>query len=54
MIVEIPKNSQNKYEYDKELGIFRLDRFLDSPMHHPEITGSFRGRSLKTWIRWMC
>ena len=28
MIVEIPKNSTNKYEYDKELGLFRLDRTL--------------------------
>jgi hypothetical protein len=26
MIVEIPKNSTNKYEYDGKLGIFRLDR----------------------------
>ena len=24
MIVEIPKNSGNKYEYDSELGVFRL------------------------------
>ena len=35
MIVEIPKNSANKYEYDKESGIFRLDRALYSPMHYP-------------------
>jgi inorganic pyrophosphatase len=35
MIVEIPKNSANKYEYDKELGVFRLDRALYSPMHYP-------------------
>ena len=33
MIVEIPKNSSNKYEYDKALGVFRLDRTLYSPMH---------------------
>ena len=25
MIVEIPKNSSNKYEYDEELRVFRLD-----------------------------
>jgi inorganic pyrophosphatase len=24
-IVEIPKNSSNKYEYDGKLGVFRLD-----------------------------
>jgi len=25
----------NKYEYDKQLGVFRLDRNLHSPGHHP-------------------
>jgi inorganic pyrophosphatase len=35
MIVEIPKNSTNKYEYDGKLGVFRLDRSLYSPMHYP-------------------
>jgi len=35
MIVEIPKNSSNKYEYDGELRVFRLDRALYSPMHYP-------------------
>jgi len=35
MIVEIPKHSTNKYEYDKDLGVFRLDRPLYSPVHYP-------------------
>ena len=35
MFVEIPKNSNNKYEYDTKLGVFRLDRTLYSPMHYP-------------------
>jgi inorganic pyrophosphatase len=35
MIVEIPKNSRNKYEFDTALGVFRLDRVLYSPMHYP-------------------
>ena len=35
VIVEIPKDSANKYEYDGELGVFRLDRTLFSPMHYP-------------------
>jgi inorganic pyrophosphatase len=35
MIVEIPKNSSNKYEYDGALGVFRLDRALYSPLHYP-------------------
>lgn len=43
VIVEIPKNSRNKYEYDKELGIFRLDRFLYSPMHYPGDYGFIPG-----------
>ena len=34
-IVEIPKNSSNKYEYDGALGVFRLDRPLYSPLHYP-------------------
>lgn len=35
MIVEIPKNCANKYEYDGKLGVFRLDRPLYSPLHYP-------------------
>jgi inorganic pyrophosphatase len=35
VIVEIPKGSQNKYEYDKKSGLFALDRVLFSPMHYP-------------------
>jgi inorganic pyrophosphatase len=35
MIVEIPKGSSNKYEYDHDLNMFRLDRALYSPMHYP-------------------
>ena len=38
MIVEIPKNSTNDYEYDAALGIIRLDRPLYSPMHYPGAT----------------
>lgn len=33
--IEIPTGSQNKYEYDEEQGVFRLDRVLYSPMHYP-------------------
>jgi inorganic pyrophosphatase len=43
MIVEIPKNSTNKYEYDVELGVFRLDRALYSPMHYPGDYGFIPG-----------
>lgn len=35
VIIEIPRGSQNKYEYDKKLGLMKLDRVLFSPMHYP-------------------
>src|SRR5947209_19171608 len=34
-VIEIPKDSVNKYEYDKNLHVFRLDRTLFSPVHYP-------------------
>ena len=43
MIVEIQKNSSNKYEYDGKLGVFRLDRALYSPMHYPGDYGFIPG-----------
>ncbi len=43
MVVEIPKNSRNKYEYDTKLGVFRLDRTLYSPMHYPGDYGFIPG-----------
>ncbi|HYZ85076.1 MAG TPA: inorganic diphosphatase [Bryobacteraceae bacterium] len=43
MIVEIPKGSTNKYEYDVKTGCFRLDRALYSPMHYPGDYGFIPG-----------
>lgn len=34
-IVEIPRDSTNKYEYDRNLQVFVLDRVLHSPVHYP-------------------
>jgi len=34
-VVEIPRGEVNKYEYDKTLNVFRLDRNLHSPVHYP-------------------
>jgi inorganic pyrophosphatase len=34
-VVEIPKGSRNKYEYDPELGGFKLDRLLSSAAPYP-------------------
>lgn len=34
-IVEIPKGSRNKYEYNKQDGVIMLDRVLYSSLHYP-------------------
>ena len=34
-IVEIPKGSRNKYEFDHEAGVIKLDRFLFSSVVYP-------------------
>lgn len=34
-VIEIPRGSRNKYEYDKEKEAFILDRVLYSPVHYP-------------------
>jgi len=35
VVIEIPLEGINKYEYDKKLHVFRLDRNLYSPVHYP-------------------
>ncbi len=35
VVIEIPKGSCNKYEYDNEKGIFKLDRVLHSAVFYP-------------------
>lgn len=42
-IIEISKDSVNKIEYDGELGLFRLDRSLYSPVHYPGDHGFIPG-----------
>jgi inorganic pyrophosphatase len=34
-VVETPSGSSNKYEYDSELGVFKLDRVLANSVHFP-------------------
>jgi inorganic pyrophosphatase len=34
-VIEIPQGSSNKYEFDHELEIFKLDRTLYSPLYYP-------------------
>jgi inorganic pyrophosphatase len=35
MVVDLPKGSSNKYEYDEEGGFFKLDRVLHHQMFYP-------------------
>ncbi|MEA2641557.1 MAG: inorganic pyrophosphatase [Chloroflexota bacterium] len=35
VVVEIPRGSRNKYEFDKQRGVFVLDRVLYSSVHYP-------------------
>lgn len=35
VIIEIPSDTRNKYEFDHELGIIRLNRVLASSLHYP-------------------
>jgi inorganic pyrophosphatase len=34
VVVEIPRGSRNKYEWDDEAGVFRLDRVLSSAVFY--------------------
>ncbi len=43
VVVEIPKHSSNKYEFDPALGVFRLSRSLYSPMQYPGDYGFIPG-----------
>ena len=43
VFVEIPKDSQNKYEYDEDLGMIVLDRTLHSSVHYPTDYGFVPG-----------
>lgn len=39
VLVEIPKGSRNKYEYDKKNKVIRFDRMLFSAVHYPSDYG---------------
>jgi inorganic pyrophosphatase len=42
-VIEIPRGSRNKYEFDHERGVFRLDRVLYSSVHYPTDYGFIPG-----------
>ncbi len=39
VLIEIPKGSRNKYEYDKEHQRLKFDRMLFSSVHYPSDYG---------------
>jgi inorganic pyrophosphatase len=43
VMIEIPRGSRNKYEYDHERGVIRLDRVLYSSVHYPTDYGFIPG-----------
>ena len=42
-MIEIPRGSRNKYEYDHERGVLRLDRVLYAAVHYPTDYGYIPG-----------
>ncbi|MGH9491652.1 MAG: inorganic diphosphatase [Terriglobales bacterium] len=42
-IIEIPRGTRTKYEYDVHLGVFRLDRVLYASMFYPTAYGFIPG-----------
>lgn len=43
VVVEVPKGSRNKYEYDRRSGRIKLDRVLFSAVHYPADYGYVEG-----------
>jgi inorganic pyrophosphatase len=43
VLVEIPRGSRNKYEWDEKRGVLRLDRTLYSSVHYPTDYGYIPG-----------
>ena len=53
-LIEIPKGSRNKYEYDEGIGEVILDRFLSSSTVYPTDYGYLMGHRARTATRWTC
>ncbi len=43
VMIEIPKGSRNKYEFDQEAGAIKFDRMLFSSVHYPSDYGYILG-----------
>ncbi len=44
-VIEIPKNSRVKYEYNEKLGVIEIDRVFRTPVEYPQNYGFFP----RTW-----
>ena len=53
VLIEIPKGSRNKYEYDFDLGKMRFDRMLHTSMVYPTDYGLFQKLWPMMGILWM-
>ena len=49
VVVEIPRGSRNKYEYDMQAGVFRLDRVLSSAVFYNFDYGYITGTLVRRW-----
>ncbi len=51
IVVEIPRGSRNKYEYDEEAHVFRLDRVLSSAIFYLEQVRPHRLVEIENFFR---
>ena len=54
VVIETPKGSPNKYDYDSRYGAFRFAAVLPEGMYFPFDFGFVPPPSATTAIHWMC
>ena len=50
VVIEVPRGSRNKYEWDEKAKLMRLDRRVPGAVSFPRIMDSFGGHSARTAI----
>ena len=53
-VIEIPRDTNQKYEFDEEIQAFRLDRILKSAMRYLQIMDLFRLHLVRMVILLIC
>jgi inorganic pyrophosphatase len=53
-VIEIPLDGTQKFEYDKQLHVFKLDRNLHFPVHYPGDYGFILSTLSDDRSRWTC